>query len=146
MKQNWKKTVIASMVCAAFIGAGATTTYASYELNPEVKNATPALKKAAEIGVRVAENPKMQELENKDAIVVMSFGTTYVDSRKATIDKTVADIQAAHPDTKVVLAFTSHIIVERIQKNEGITICQNGVCHPPLLGIEEVISFFKSYV
>ena len=48
--------------------------------------------------------------------------STYTDSRKATIDKTVADIQAAHPDTKVVLAFTSHIIVDRIKANEGLTI------------------------
>lgn len=122
MNQNWKKIIVASMACVAFIGMGAATTYASYELNPEVKHATPALKRAAEMGVRVAENPEMKDLPNKDAIVVMSFGTTYADSRKVTIEQTVADIQAAHPDTKVVLAFTSHIIVERIQKNEGITI------------------------
>ncbi len=122
MNSNWKKMIVASMACAAFIGVGVTTTYASYELNPEVKHATPALRKAAEIGVGVAENPQMKDLPNKDAIVVMSFGTTYTDSRKATIEKTVADIQAAHPDTKVVLAFTSHIIVDRIQQKEGITI------------------------
>jgi sirohydrochlorin cobaltochelatase len=122
MEQNWKKMLIASIACAAFIGVGATTSYASYQLNPEVKNATPALKKAAEIGVRVSENAEMKDLENKDAIVVMSFGTTYTESRKATIEKTVADIQAAHPNTKVVMAFTSHIIVDRIQQKEGIKI------------------------
>ena len=122
MKQNWKKALIASMTCAAFMGVGMATSYASYQLNPEVKHATPALKKAAEIGVRVAENAEMQGVENKDAIVVMSFGTTYTESRKATIEKTVADIQAAHPDTKVVMAFTSHIIVDRIQEKEGIKI------------------------
>jgi sirohydrochlorin cobaltochelatase len=110
------------MACAAFIGVGVTTTYASYELNPEVRNATPALKKAAEMGVQVYENQAMKDVPDQDAIVVMSFGTTFADSRKATIEQTVADIQAAHPDTKVVMAFTSHIIVDRIQKNEGITI------------------------
>jgi len=122
MNLNWKKMLVTSMACAVFAGVGATTTQASYDLNPEVKHATPALKKAAEIGVRVAENPEMSDLPNNDAIVVMSFGTTYADSRKVTIEQTVADIQAAHPDTKVVLAFTSHIIVDRIQQNEGITI------------------------
>lgn len=122
MKQVWKKIIVGSMACAAFIGMNAATTYAGYQLNSEVKNATPALKRAAEIGVRVAENAEMKDLANKDAIVVMSFGTTYTDSRKAAIDKTVADIQAAHPDTKVVLAFTSHIIVDRIQQKEGIKI------------------------
>ncbi len=122
MKKNWKKMLIASMACAAFISGSSATSYAAYQLNPEVKNATPALRQAAEIGVRVAENAEMKDAENKDAIVVMSFGTTYADSRKATIEKTVEEIQAAHPGTKVVLAFTSHIIVDRIQKNEGIKI------------------------
>lgn len=93
-----------------------------YTLNPEVKSATPALKRAAEIGVRSYDNPAMKEAENKDAILVLSFGTTYAENRAATIDKTVAEIQAAHPDTKVVLAFTSHIIIDRIQKNEGLRI------------------------
>jgi len=110
------------MACAVLLGLGATTSYASYQLNPEVKDATPALKRAAEIGVRVSENPAMRELPNKDAILVMSFGTTFKESRKATIEKTVADIQAAYPDKKVVMAFTSHIIVDRIQQKEGITI------------------------
>ncbi len=122
MKKNWKQMLVASLACATFITVGATSAYAAYQLNPEVKNATPALRQAAEMGVRVAENPAMKNLPNKDAIVVMSFGTTYADSRKVTIERTVADIQAAHPDTKVVLAFTSHIIVDRIQEKEGIKI------------------------
>ena len=33
----------------------------------------------------------------------------------------MADIQAAHPGVKVVTAFTSHIIIDRIKANEGIT-------------------------
>jgi len=110
------------MACAVLLGLGVTTSYASYQLNPEVKNATPALKRAAEIGVRVSENAAMKDAPNKDAILVMSFGTTFKDSRKATIEKTVEDIQAAHPDKKVVMAFTSHIIVDRIQEKEGIKI------------------------
>jgi sirohydrochlorin cobaltochelatase len=122
MKNSWKKAIATSMACAVLFGVGATTSYASYQLNPEVKDATPALKKAAEIGVRVYENPQMQDLPNKDAILVMSFGTTFKESRKATIEKTVADIQAAHPEQKVVMAFTSHIIVDRIQEKEGIKI------------------------
>ncbi|MFQ7544024.1 MAG: sirohydrochlorin cobaltochelatase, partial [Veillonella nakazawae] len=62
-----------------------------------------------------------QNLQNKDAIVVMSFGTTFKETRAKTIDATVAAIQAAHPNTKVVTAFTSHIIRDRIQQKEGIT-------------------------
>jgi sirohydrochlorin cobaltochelatase len=116
------KTALLMTLAVTAIGAVSTTSFAAYTLNPEVKDATPALKQAAEIGVRTYNNPAMQNVANKDAILVLSFGTTYKDSRKATIEKTVADIQAAHPTTKVELAFTSHIIVDRIKANEGITI------------------------
>ncbi|TCS82048.1 sirohydrochlorin cobaltochelatase [Pectinatus cerevisiiphilus] len=121
MKLNWKKMLVASMACATLTGFMATS-YASYKLNPEVTDATPALKQASEIGVRTYNNPQMANAQNKDAILVMSFGTTFKDSREKTIEKTVQQIQAAHPDTKVVLSFTSHIIIDRIKAKEGVTI------------------------
>lgn len=58
--------------------------------------------------------------ENKDAIVVMSFRHNLQGIRQKTIEATVAAIQQAHPDTKVVTAFTSHIIIDRIQKKKGL--------------------------
>ncbi|WP_196590010.1 sirohydrochlorin cobaltochelatase [Pectinatus frisingensis] len=121
MKISWKKMLVASMACATLTGF-MTTSYASYKLNPEVMDATPALKQAAEIGLRTYNNPQMANVQNKDAILVMSFGTTFKDSREKTIEKTVQEIQAAHPDTKVILSFTSHIIIDRIKAKEGITI------------------------
>lgn len=124
MKQKCKKVLVTLLACASFIGVSAASTYAAggYQLNPEVKHATPALRSASQIGICVSDNASMKDVENKDAIVVMSFGTTYANSRKVTIEQTVADIQAAHPNTKVVLAFTSHIIIDRIQEKEGIKI------------------------
>ncbi len=123
MRKNWKKLLVASLACTTLVGfAASEPTYAAYMLNPAVKDATPALKEASQIGVLKNENSKMANEENKDAILVMSFGTTFKDSRQKTIEATVADIQKAHPDVKVVTAFTSHIIVDRIQKKEGIKI------------------------
>lgn len=110
------------VLAVALLACLAGTAFAAYTLNPEVKDATPALIKASQIGVRVNENKAMASLPDKDAILVMSFGTTFKDSREKTIDKTVADIRAAHPGVKVVLAFTSHIIVDRIKAKEGLTI------------------------
>ena len=49
-----------------------------------------------------SENPELQKLANKDAIVVMSFGTTFRESREKNIEATVKAIQAAHPGVKVV--------------------------------------------
>ncbi len=124
MKKSMKKMIFASMAVAAtfgFFGMNLQTAEAAYQLSDEVKTATPALLEATEIGLRSYDNPSLQNLDNKDAIVVMSFGTTYKETREKTIDATVNAIKAAHPGVKVVTAFTSHIIIDRIKANEGIT-------------------------
>ena len=118
--KNWKKMLVASLACSAVLGFSYSPAEAAYELNPEVKTATPALMEASEIGVLKYENPQLQNLTNKDAIVVASFGTTFKETREKTIEATVRDIQAAYPEVKVVTAFTSHIIIDRIAKNEGV--------------------------
>ena len=117
-----KQLALASAILGLAVSVGApVVSHAAYQLNEEVKNPTPALKEAAAIGVRTHNTEALQNLPNKDAMVVMSFGTTYKDTRAKTIDATVDAIKAAHPNTKVVTAFTSHIIRDRIQQKEGIT-------------------------
>ncbi len=93
-----------------------------YKLSSEVKDPTPALLDAAEIGVRIYNNEAMQDLPDKDAMVVMSFGTTLKKTRDRTITATVEDIQKALPGVKVLVAYTSHIIIDRIKAKEGVTI------------------------
>lgn len=123
MKKGLRKMVLASLACAALVsGVGLQPAYAAYQLSSEVKTATSALIKASQIGVKVDAPAALQNMENKDAILITSFGTTFKDTREKTIDATVDAIRAAHPDTKVVLAFTSHIIIDRIKENEGLTI------------------------
>ncbi|ETS93175.1 sirohydrochlorin cobaltochelatase [Veillonella sp. AS16] len=117
-----KELTLASALLGLAVSFGTpVVSDAAYQLNEEVKNPTPALLEASSIGVRTHETKELKNQENKDAIVVMSFGTTYKETRAKTIDATVAAIQAAHPNTKVVTAFTSHIIRDRIQAKEGIT-------------------------
>jgi len=117
-----KQLALASAILGLLVSFGTSTvSNAAYQLNEEVKDPTPALKEAAAIGVRTHNTEALQNLPNKDAMVVMSFGTTYKDTRVKTIDATVDAIKAAHPNTKVITAFTSHIIRDRIQQKEGIT-------------------------
>lgn len=117
-----KQLALASAILGLAVSFGApVVSNAVYQLNEEVKDPTPALKEAAAIGVRTHNTEALQNLPNKDAMVVMSFGTTYKDTRMKTIDATVDAIKAAHPNTKVITAFTSHIIRDRIQQKEGIT-------------------------
>ncbi|MDD3114165.1 MAG: sirohydrochlorin cobaltochelatase [Anaerovibrio sp.] len=117
---NWKKIFVAAVAVGAVFTASPITSEAAYELNPEVTTATPALLSASQMGVQSYANPALQNLANKDAIVVMTFGTTFTDTRAKTIDATINAVKAAHPGVKVVTAYTSHIIIDRVKKNEGI--------------------------
>ena len=118
--KKWQKTLAAAIACGAAFSFSYAPAEAAYQLNDEVKAPTKALKTASEIGVLKNENPEMKNLPNKDAIVVMTFGTTFKDTREKTIDATVKAIQAKHPGVKVVTAYTSHIIINRVKKNEGV--------------------------
>ncbi len=118
MTKHWKKVLAATACVACLTGFGAVQ--AAYELNEEVKDATPALIGATTIGIQAYENTAFQQQANKDAILVMSFGTTFKDTRAKTIDAIVNKIKAAFPNKEVRVAFTSHIIIDRILENEGI--------------------------
>lgn len=97
-----------------------TSASAGYKLSEEVKTATPSLLTAAQLGVCIYKNPELDAQPDKDALLVMSFGTTYKETRRKTIDAVFEEIKAACPGVKAELAFTSHIVIERIKKNEGI--------------------------
>ncbi|MCH4008619.1 sirohydrochlorin cobaltochelatase [Companilactobacillus sp.] len=59
---------------------------------------------------------------SKTAILVISFGTTYPETRKKTIKATEQAIANKFPDADVFEAFTSNVVLKRIEKNEGIKI------------------------
>lgn len=115
--KNWKKFLVISMACTALCGTAPAD--AAYQLNDEVANPPAALQMATQIGMLKYDNPKMASAQNKDAIVVLSFGTTFKDTRQKTIDATVNEIAAAHPGVKVATAFTSHIVIKHIKEAEG---------------------------
>ena len=66
--KNWKKMLAASLACSAVLGLSYSPAEASYELNPEVKTATPALLEASEIGVLKYENPQLQGCHRCDEL------------------------------------------------------------------------------
>ena len=92
--KSWKKLLAVSVACSSLFFAHAD---AAYQLNDEVANPPAALQMATQIGVLKYENPEMQSRANKDAIVVLSFGTTYKDQRTKSIDATAQAIQAHQP-------------------------------------------------
>ena len=56
----------------------------------------------------------------KKAILVVSFGTTYADTRKVTIEAVEEKIRAAFPEYAVRSAFTSRIIIKKVADRDGI--------------------------
>jgi sirohydrochlorin cobaltochelatase len=56
----------------------------------------------------------------KKAILVVSFGTTYADTRKLTTEAVESKIQAAFPDYEVRHAFTSRIIIKKLAERDGL--------------------------
>ncbi len=56
------------------------------------------------------------------AILVVSFGTTYDDTRKLTTDAVENKIRTAFPDYEVRRAFTSRIIIKKLAERDGLQI------------------------
>jgi precorrin-2/cobalt-factor-2 C20-methyltransferase len=58
----------------------------------------------------------------KKALLVVSFGTSVIETRKANIDVLEQDLQAQYPDWTVRRAFTSKTVRARIAADEGLII------------------------
>jgi sirohydrochlorin cobaltochelatase len=63
-----------------------------------------------------------EERAGKKAILVVSFGTTFADTRKVTTEAVENKIRAAFPDYEVRRAFTSRIIIKKLADEEGLKI------------------------
>ncbi|HIU76270.1 MAG TPA: sirohydrochlorin cobaltochelatase [Candidatus Pelethocola excrementipullorum] len=64
--------------------------------------------------------PVSSGAEAKKAILVVSFGTSYEETRKATIDAIEQDVAEAYPDYRIYRAWTSKMILAKIKRRDGI--------------------------
>ena len=67
----------------------------------------------------IMEEMKMGETAKK-AILAVSFGTSHSDTRKVTIDAIEEDLKAAFEDCSLYRAWTSKMILARLEKRDGI--------------------------
>jgi sirohydrochlorin cobaltochelatase len=58
----------------------------------------------------------------KKAILVVSFGTTYEDSLRLTIESTENKVRAAFPGYEVRRAFTSRVVIRKLAERDGVRI------------------------
>lgn len=69
----------------------------------------------------------LDDIRNQDDIgdnelLVLSFGTSFNDSRRLTIGAIESDLDEAFPDFSVRRGFTANIIIDHVQKRDGILI------------------------
>ena len=68
------------------------------------------------------DNIRNQDEIGDNELLVLSFGTSYNDSRDATIGAIETAIQDANPDKEVRRAFTSQIIIDKLKDRDGLEI------------------------
>lgn len=62
----------------------------------------------------------MKHGNSKQAILVVSFGTSYNDTREATIGAIERKIATEFPDYDVIRAFTSRTVIKKLKERDGI--------------------------
>lgn len=83
----------------------------------------------------------MKKEMKKRAILVVSFGTSYEETRKKTIDKIEEDIQNAYPQWRVYRAWTSGMICKRLLERDGVFVpnVRQAMEQMTADGVEEVV-------
>ena len=74
----------------------------------------------AEIPVNSSVTTTKTFAETKKAILVVSFGTSYEETRKVTIDAIEQEIGEAYPDYVIYRAWTSKMILRKLKKRDNI--------------------------
>lgn len=69
------------------------------------------------------EGKRAMSTPTKKAILAVSFGTSHNDTRKVTIDAIENDMKAAFPDYALYRAWTSKMIIQKLKKRDGVSIC-----------------------
>ena len=75
-----------------------------------------------ETGDASLDNPRNADDIGEKEILVVSFGTSFNDSRRLTIGGIEEAIEKAYPDWSVRRAFTAQIIIDHVKKRDGEVI------------------------
>ena len=95
---------------------------AGYRLNEAVKCPTQALKRAARIGVLIHEEAAFPEKAEKEAMLVVSYGTADEAAYAASLSATMEEIAEEHPGVTITQAFTSEVMIRRFAERTGIRL------------------------
>lgn len=75
-----------------------------------------------ETGDAALDNPRNEDSIGEDELLVVSFGTSFNDSRRMTIGGIEGTLEEAFPDWSVRRGFTSQIIIDHVKERDGEVI------------------------
>ena len=68
------------------------------------------------------DDPRNQDDIGDNELLVLSFGTSFNDSRRLNIGAIESDLETAFPDYSVRRGFTANIVIDHIQSRDGVKI------------------------
>ena len=113
------------MTPLAACGSGAPSASGSGTESGVGSSAAPDLSQDTEevdTGDASLDDPRNQDQIGEKELLVVSFGTSYNDSRRLTIGAIETALAEAFPDWSVRRAFTSQIIIDHVKDRDGVTI------------------------
>ncbi len=111
MKKLISLLMILSLLTAVFTG-----------LLPASAEETEAEEENYETGDASLDDPLNGDGIGEKELLVVSFGTSFNDSRRLTVGAVESALQEAFPDWSVRRAFTSQIIIDHVLRRDGIAI------------------------
>ncbi len=115
-------TMLAALTAAAFIFTGCGKKEAAPAPEPGPAEQETELDETAEPESAAQPEESTQEKIEDAAILVVSFGTSYNDSRDITIGAVEEAIAGAFPEYEVRRAFTAQIIIDKLAERDDLEI------------------------
>ena len=128
MKRKIVNMLIAGVVASAMMAAGCVSAFADEtEAVTEAAAEEAAEEEEEEEEDYTTGDASLDKVRNEDGIgenelLVLSFGTSYNDSRRLTIGAIEQALEDAFPDYSVRRGFTANIVIDHVERRDGIHI------------------------
>lgn len=126
MKRKIVNMLIAGVVASAMMAAGCVSAFAD-ETEAVTEAAAEEAAEEEEEEDYTTGDASLDKVRNEDGIgenelLVLSFGTSYNDSRRLTIGAIEQALEDAFPDYSVRRGFTANIVIDHVERRDGIHI------------------------
>ena len=93
---------------------------AGYTLHEEVRRPTAALLRASQIGVLAHSEPSMADREDRDALLVVSYGVSRQEARQTALEPLLDAVAEENPEADLFEAYTSQVMRAGVKKTMGL--------------------------